>query len=143
MRRLLVASVVAAGLAGALAHSPRPEDAAVRRRKTLGFGPEHPHAAFHSGAAAPVPQFQAFSDDPYQVAREFLEGHSATPGSSYFIRDDSYTDTNSGITHIYARQTVYGIEVADGDVNLNIKNGRVLSYGDSVRVPSGRVSSGC
>ena len=142
MRRLLVASVLAAGLAGALAHSPRPEDAAVRRRKTMGFGPDHPHAIFRSGVAHDEPKFQSFSDDPYEVAREFLEGHSATPGSAFYIRDDSYTDKNSGVTHIYARQTIYGVEVADGDVNLNIKNGLVLSYGDSVRVPPGRVSLG-
>ncbi|KIJ06770.1 hypothetical protein PAXINDRAFT_91495, partial [Paxillus involutus ATCC 200175] len=52
-------------------------------------------------------------------------------GRAYVIRPDSYTDKATGVTHIYARQIVGGIEVADAHVNLNIKDGRVLSFGDS------------
>ncbi|KAF8833288.1 hypothetical protein BDN67DRAFT_1017733 [Paxillus ammoniavirescens] len=40
------------------------------------------------------------------------------------------TDKATRITHIYARQIVGGIEVTDGHVNLNITDGRVLSFGD-------------
>lgn len=50
----------------------------------------------------------------------------------YFIRKDSYTDTNSGVSHVYVRQVVNGLEVADGNINLNIRDGKVLSYGNSV-----------
>jgi hypothetical protein len=49
------------------------------------------------------------------------------------IRPDSHTDKATGVTHIYVRQFVGGIEVADAHVNLNTKNGRVLNFGDSVR----------
>jgi hypothetical protein len=54
-------------------------------------------------------------------------------GRAYVIRPESYTDKATGVTHIYARQIVGGIEVTDAHVNLNIKDGRVLSFGDSVR----------
>lgn len=44
----------------------------------------------------------------------------------------SYTDTRTGVTHIYAKQLVNGLEVADGDWNINIdRTGSVLSFGTS------------
>ena len=150
MRRLLVASVLAAGLAGSLAMSVPPQPVGhsntklVARRKTMGFGPDHPHAVFRSD----VPQalqplsFSREPADPVDIAKQFvktlipdtsLQGDSVT---SFYVRPDSYTDRNTGIAHIYLRQVVYGIEVADGDVNVNVdvESGRVLSYGSSVGV---------
>lgn len=134
LRRLLVASVAAAGLAGALAHSSNPE---LRRRKTLGFGPILPHSVFATGDRTPVFDFQSLvpTEDPFAVAVQFADQLTAgvvTRGSSFYVRDDSYTDQNTGVSHVYLRQTLYGIEIADGDLNVNIKDGRVLSYGDSV-----------
>ncbi|KEP51322.1 extracellular elastinolytic metalloproteinase [Rhizoctonia solani 123E] len=70
------------------------------------------------------------SRDPFRTAHAFLR-QLAYPDGSYVIRKDSYTDENSGISHIYVRQVVNGLEVADGNINLNIRNGQVLSYGDS------------
>ncbi|KAJ1303751.1 hypothetical protein OPQ81_008175 [Rhizoctonia solani] len=70
------------------------------------------------------------SRDPYQTAYAFLR-QLAYPDDSYFIRKDSYTDENTGISHIYVRQVVNGLEVADGNINLNIRDGQVLSYGNS------------
>lgn len=137
VRRLLVASVVAAGLAGTLAHST-PE---LRRRKTLGFGPTLPHAVFGSGDAIPLAQTFG-KTDPFDVAKQFatvLTAESASPASSFYVRDDSYTDKNTGVTHVYLRQTMFGMEVADGDINVNVKDGRVLSYGDSVSDDACRV----
>ena len=44
----------------------------------------------------------------------------------------TYTDVRTGITHIYARQLLNGLEVSDGDINLNIdRDGRVISWGNS------------
>ena len=150
MRRLLVASVLAAGLASTLAASVPPPPVnhgntnVGGRRKTMGFGPEHPHAVFRTD----VPQaFQASraSDrpHPFEIAKDFVR--AIVPQSSsiqdeldgavtFYVRDDSYIDSNTGLAHVYLRQTVYGIEVADGDVNVNIdsRDGRVLSYGSSV-----------
>ncbi|CAE6455386.1 unnamed protein product [Rhizoctonia solani] len=104
-------------LASATAHSTR---------KSLNFGPRHPTARYVT-----EPQLTSTlvaSHDPLDVAKSFLSAYTT---SEYYIREDSYTDRNTGVTHVYARQKVDGLEVADGDINLNIRDGRVLSYGDS------------
>ena len=79
---------------------------------------------------------------PLRVAgadQELTEASCATEEEgavSFYVRPDSYIDSNTGLAHVYLRQTVYGIEVADGDVNMNInvENGQILSYGSSVSV---------
>jgi len=142
MRLFLTAPLVVATLAGhVVAHrhaTPVPTDQNTRR-KSLGFGPDHPHAVFRSNPR----QFQssAFSPvdpslDPLHIARIFIEDVLAVTsnGASYHIRKDSYTDKNTGVTHVYVRQLVNGLEVADGDININIKDGMVVSYGNSVRI---------
>lgn len=138
MRGLLSVSLIAAGLAGsAFAHPTA--NGPIRRRKSLGFGPVHPHAVFRSSPyQIQTNGFLPFSakSDPIEVARHFVEDHLAgrlTPDNTFTIRKDSYTDKNTGVTHVYVRQVVNGIEVADGDMNINVKDGMVLSYGDSVR----------
>ncbi|KDN37967.1 hypothetical protein RSAG8_09818, partial [Rhizoctonia solani AG-8 WAC10335] len=68
------------------------------------------------------------SADSYPVARKFLSGHN---NSSYYIRPDSYTDRKTGATHVYPLQFVDHLEVCNGDINLNIRDGHILSYGDS------------
>ncbi|KZV98936.1 hypothetical protein EXIGLDRAFT_739121 [Exidia glandulosa HHB12029] len=103
-------------------------------RKSLSFGPHLTHARYE---ANPAPSLLAAANaasdkDPHAVAKAFLgDRYPATAGVDWKIREDSYTDANSGVTHIYARQYVNGLEVADGNLNINIKNGQVISYGDS------------
>ncbi|KAL7278061.1 hypothetical protein ACG7TL_008025 [Trametes sanguinea] len=127
MRRLFVAALAAAGLAGVLAHDSHH----VSRRKTLSFGPVLPHAAYHTNPVYHASLLRA-SSDPFEVARVFVEDLvRGIPGSDFVIRKDSYTDEATGVTHVYVRQYINGIEVADGDINVNIKDGVVLSYGDS------------
>ena len=131
MRRLFVAAVAAAGLAGVLAHDSHP----ISRRKTLSFGPVLPHASYHTN-----PVYQASllrsSQDPFEVARLFVdELVRDIPGGAFEVRKDSYTDAATGVTHVYIRQYMNGIEVADGDINVNVKDGVVLSYGDSFYRP--------
>ena len=60
------------------------------------------------------------------------DGYVPVEGVDYFIRDDSYEDDSTGVAHLYIRQLVNGLEVADANINMNIKDGHVLSYGDSV-----------
>ena len=144
MRCSLTTSLVIASLAGHIyglrqpTPSPHNEPRASYRRKSLGFGPEHPHAVFR---ASPYQiQTNGFtptdrSMDPLDVARIFVDDVLSTQSShdlSYKIRKDSYTDKNTGVTHVYVRQLVNGLEVTDGDMNINIKDGVVLSYGTSV-----------
>lgn len=133
MRISLSASVVALAVSGALAHLSGNTDT-VRRRKTLGFGPELPHAVFNTSPA----QFFSAADarsDPIQTAAQFalnLLNKNEQRAMTFRVRDDSYTDDNTGVTHVYLRQIINGLEVADGDMNINVKDGKVLSYGDSV-----------
>ena len=116
---------------------PHNEGWASYRQKSLGFGPEHPHAVFRSVFRAPYDiQTNGFKPmDPLDVARIFVDDVLSTQSShglSYKICKDSYTDKNMGVTHIYVRQLVNSLEVTDGDMNINIKDGIVLSYGSSV-----------
>ena len=110
---------------------------AVSRRKTLHFGPANVAVFRSNPTEIPVVSSFGASSDPFDVASVFLsallQSDSAFPeDSSYVIRSDSYTDDNTGVTHVYARQLVNGVIVQDGDININIKDGVILSYGDSV-----------
>ena len=108
-----------------------------RMRKSLGFGPEIPHAVFNT---SPEQSFQAPAagkDRPFETAEAFVNELLRRDGqlsetSSYELRSDSYTDDNTGVTHVYFRQKVNGLEVSDGLINVNVKDGVVISYGDSV-----------
>lgn len=131
MRGLTTVTLALLGLAAAI---PEPQ-----RRKSLSFGPVLPHARFDTSAHQPVPD-SLFSTqarvpvDPLEVAKSFLDSHiDLDSGVTYVIRGDSYTDKSTGVTHVYARQVIQGVHVADGNINLNIKDGVVLSFGDSVR----------
>ena len=106
----------------------------VSRRKTMVFGPVHPYSKFHTN---PIPLAKASlsSPNPYDIARNYItntlqDQHAET---NYFVlRKDSYTDKATGVTHVFFRQMVNGLEVADGDINVNVKDGAIISYGDSV-----------
>lgn len=53
-------------------------------------------------------------------------------GSMTLTFAQSYTDSRTGVTHIFARQLLNGLEVSDGDINLNIdRDGRIMSWGNS------------
>lgn len=140
MRCLFAASLVVATLAGHVyGHrhtAPSPyDDGPVKRRKTLGFGPDHPHAVFHSSPyQVQTNGFAPFDSNmcPIEVAHLFIQDVLQNEGTNYKIRKDSYTDKNTGVTHVYVRQVVNGLEVVDGDMNINVKDGVVLSYGNSV-----------
>ena len=95
----------------------------------------HPHARFTTSPEEHLSS-PSFGDalEPIVVARSFVDNLTRDLEQSTFrIRDDSYTDDRTGVSHVYVKQIIKGLEVADGDINLNIKDGRVISYGDSVR----------
>ncbi len=136
MRLSSKTSLALVGLLGsALAH-----DGPISRRKTMGFGPVHPHAKFHTSPFIPPRAFFVASSSPYEVARGFvtslLEGQLSRD-NSFILRKDSYIDKATGVTHVFFRQMINGIEVADGDINVNEKDGVVISFGDSVGVVLG------
>lgn len=132
--KLLLVPLLLAGLSATSVAAHAPESA--KSRKTLGFGPVHPHAVFHSD---PLNIPQSFGlpqgENPLQLAQSFAKGlvpPHLDDVATFVLRKDSYTDRNTGITHAYLRQFINGLEVADGDLNVNIKDGIILSYGNSV-----------
>ena len=137
MRIPLSTSLVALAISGALAHIPQ-SPSQGRVRKSLGFGPEIPHAVFNT---SPEQLVQGFSSNPasspFEVAESFVaqllrKDSHFSHHSTHTVRSDSYTDDNTGVTHVYFRQLINGIEVSDGLMNVNVKDGVILSYGDSV-----------
>ena len=111
-------------------------DGPIIRRKTMGFGPVHPHAKFHTTPVS-FAKASAFSSDPYEIARSFvteLFQDQLSEDNNFALRKDSYMDKTTGVTHVFFRQMINGIEVADGDLNVNVMDGTVISYGDSVSV---------
>jgi len=99
----------------------------------MGFGPVHPHAKFHTSPVS-FAKASVYTSDPYEVARSFvteLLQDQLSPDNEFALRKDSYTDKATGITHVHFRQMVNGLEVADADINVNVKGGTVISYGDS------------
>jgi extracellular elastinolytic metalloproteinase len=129
MRTYFLTTLAAAGLAAAAASHGHQGGA----RKSLGFGAIHPNAGLrascHTDSFAP----SALADDPLEVAREHVRRIARDyPEKNFVVREDSYTDKATGVTHVYVRQLVDGFEVVDGDMNINVKDGQVLSWGDSV-----------
>ena len=84
-----------------------------------------------------IPQNMSIERDPFTLALDHCASVvSPYPRSAslsqYFVRNDSYTDRNTGITHVYIRQVVSGLEVFNAGLNVNVKDGRVLLHGYSV-----------
>ena len=136
--KLLLIPLILAGLSAAsvAAHPP------FKPRKSLGFGPVHPHAVFRSDPSTIPQTFGSFqTENPLHLAQGFADGlipPHLDGASAFVLRKDSYTDKNTGVTHAYFRQFINGLEVADGDLNVNLKEGIILSYGNSVRATESR-----
>lgn len=144
----LAAAALAASLQAA-ASPPQSHDQTSRvgvHRKTMGFGPEHPHAIFvtniptklqvsHEPSSRPAPPFEIAKLFAARLITSETSAEGRAEGTtSFYVRPDSYYDKLSGIVHVYLRQIVHGIEVADGDVNVNVDpmTGQIISYGSSV-----------
>ncbi|KNE73228.1 hypothetical protein AMAG_17415 [Allomyces macrogynus ATCC 38327] len=63
------------------------------------------------------------------VATAYLTETLGFPASEFVIKN--VVTTSSGVTAVYARQLVHGLEVVNADVNINIKNGQIVAFGDS------------
>ncbi|KAJ3367917.1 Fungalysin/Thermolysin Extracellular metalloproteinase 5 [Allomyces arbusculus] len=80
-------------------------------------------------SAAATESVGSTSADPKTVATTFLTTQLQFPASEFVIKN--VVPVSNGMTAVYVRQLVNGLEVVNGDINLNIKNGKVVSYGDS------------
>ena len=87
---------------------------------------------------ASIPSENSFFDtNPYKVATSFVEvllRDQLSGYDSFALRTDSYTDKATGITHAFFRQIVYGLEVVDGDMSVNVKKGVTISHSDSASI---------
>jgi extracellular elastinolytic metalloproteinase len=109
---------------------------AATHRKSLGFSPELNHRSFNTKPDALPRHLISQSPSAKDLGELYLEHQLKLRKGSYRLREDSYRDSTTGIWHLYYRQVVFdgALEISDGDINLNILNGQVLSYGDSVSV---------
>jgi len=74
---------------------------------------------------------EASSDAPLKIAQRFVKERLHIGSDGYKV-SSMYTSKHNGVTHIYLKQVVDGLEVANGDFNINIdRTGRVVSYGDA------------
>jgi extracellular elastinolytic metalloproteinase len=96
------------------------------------FGPEVPYREYTT------PTYQqrqkdyssfTITDNAEDIALAFAEAELT---SSEYIVKSAYKSDLSGVTHVYLRQKVNGLEVLNGDININVDHfGQVISYGDS------------
>lgn len=105
----------------------------ISRRRTMGFGPVHPHDEFQVHAT-PIPA-SSVDLNPFEVARGFFA--ETLKEFWYILRKDSYTDKATGVTHVFFHQLINGIEVADGDINVNVMDSGVISHGNLVSIVDG------
>jgi extracellular elastinolytic metalloproteinase len=112
-------------------------------RKSLSFGPSHPHHKFESFPDTPAFIKRAIEEDPKRAAAKFIAHRTgATEGEGFFIREDSYTDPRTLVTHVYATQLIDGLEVGDGNINVNLdRDGNVLSVSHSLASARGRFAT--
>lgn len=107
------------------------------------FGPEVAHRQYRTPSSLPPSSlwsdfvgqresdvfFTGSAADPQRVALDFVE--QKLTDSDYIVKN-AYTSKHNGVTHVYLRQRVDGLEVVNGDINVNVdKHGNVISYGDS------------
>jgi len=124
---LLAAMVAVAGTASA------------HRAHIQAFGPELAHQEYMVAPSTSTSSFSSSSSagslfagsasNPAKTATDFVEQHLT---SSDYIVKNAYTSKHNGVTHVYLRQKVDGLEVVNGDINVNVdQDGHVISYGNS------------
>lgn len=108
----------------------------TKKTNTLSFGPVLPHATFShplpSTNYAPLTGYlsEASVLDPLTVAFNYL--NSIGISRKQLALKDSYKTNENGVWHGYFRQVINGLEVLNGDLNVNVDRlGRVIAVGNS------------
>jgi len=121
---------------------------ALERRTLLSNAVEAAVAplAEHGGGVGFIPkQYQlvnragyltaAQKGQPLNIALQYLKANAKSLGLAagdieHAIVTDQYTDQDTGVTHIYLRQTFNGLEVVNADLSIHVaKNGKIISVG--------------
>lgn len=67
--------------------------------------------------------------DPTSIAEEFARKHLS---AADLVIKNAYKSEHNEVTHVYLRQVVDGLDIINGDINVNVDNqGRIISYGTS------------
>ncbi|EEP78692.1 extracellular elastinolytic metalloproteinase [Uncinocarpus reesii 1704] len=61
------------------------------------------------------------------IATELVK--TTLPGVTFRVVNDHYVGTN-GVAHVHFRQTIHGVDVDNADFNVNVKDGKVFSFGN-------------
>jgi len=76
------------------------------------------------------PEANALPTAPRETALAFAKKQFKLKEGDFAVKN-AYT-SNNGITHVYLRQLLKGIEITNADMNINVaKDGTILSYGSS------------
>ncbi|KAG0276017.1 Fungalysin/Thermolysin Extracellular metalloproteinase 5 [Linnemannia exigua] len=104
--------------------------ASAHRSHVQPFGPDLAHQEYQVPTPLTSNSFFAGSAaNPAKAATDFVEQQLT---SSDYIVKNAYTSKHNGVTHVYLRQVVDGLEVVNGDINVNVdRNGHVISFGNS------------
>jgi uncharacterized repeat protein (TIGR01451 family) len=84
--------------------------------------------------APPVQAATPQADARLTIALDFIRDHRAEWGLTEediadIVVKDYYTTQHNGVSHVYVRQRFQGIEVFNGDINVNIAaDGSILNY---------------
>ncbi|KAJ2801064.1 hypothetical protein H4R21_002931 [Coemansia helicoidea] len=71
------------------------------------------------------------------AAAAYLSKHHGVPAGGLKVMS-AYRSEHTGVTHVYFRQVVDGLEVVNANANVNIdKNGRVIASGNSFATAAG------
>lgn len=105
-------------------------------------GPSH-HTVYEPPIKVPTPQMirrnrnhrlkQASSDldDMVEVAGAYLSSHHGANSQGWKVKS-AYRSDHTGVTHVHFRQVVDGLEVVNGNANVNVdRRGLVISSGNS------------
>ncbi|KNE72645.1 hypothetical protein AMAG_16408 [Allomyces macrogynus ATCC 38327] len=83
-----------------------------------------------TATGAPTRQPAADSQDAARaIAKTYLTETLGFPETEFVIKN--VVTASSGVTAVYARQLINGLEVVNADVNISIKNGQIVALGDS------------
>lgn len=106
----------------------------------LSLGPPAPHSIFNT---APLnPRDRPFGNDlgdqksVLAFAQWYVENVLKYPRDSWLVTETGVRqDASTGVWRVGVRQVAHNgtIEIVDGNISLNILDGEVISYGDSVR----------
>ena len=101
----------------------------VSARRSLSI-PGGIHGAYNSVPTDAATHTARSSLDPLTIAARHLR--SISPDLEFKLNGDHYTDTDTGVTHVFFTQTHRSLPIDNAAANVNVlRDGRVLSVGSS------------